>query len=174
MTGGALHDEALRIAQQELLPVFEELGDVYSRAVVQGKIADILTRRRQFDEALHIHQLEELPVYEQLGDVRSRAVTQGKIADILGVRGQLDEALRILQQEVLPVIERLGDTPGQAIIRAQIAELLWRRHSAGDRPRAAELFTQALQGCHQLHLAETAAIEADMRKRGLPIPPATD
>ena len=35
-------DEALRIRQEEQLPVYERLGDVRSKAVTQGKIADIL------------------------------------------------------------------------------------------------------------------------------------
>ena len=37
-------DEALRIRREEELPVFERLGDVRSRAVTMGKIADILRR----------------------------------------------------------------------------------------------------------------------------------
>ena len=73
-------DEALCIYQQEQLPVYEQLGDLRSRAMVQSKIADILTRRGQRDEALRIHRQEVLPVYEQLGDIRSRAVARGNIA----------------------------------------------------------------------------------------------
>ncbi len=43
-----------------------------SKAVTQGKIADILTQRGQLEEALRIRTEEELPVYEHLGDVRER------------------------------------------------------------------------------------------------------
>jgi tetratricopeptide (TPR) repeat protein len=88
-------DEALKIRNEEELPVYERLGDVRSRAVTMGQIADILQARGQLDEALKIRNEEELPVYERLGDVRERAVTMGKIADILQARGQLDEALKI-------------------------------------------------------------------------------
>ena len=63
-------DEALRIRQQEELPVYERLGDVRSRAVTLGQVADILFARGDLDEALRIRQQEELPVFEQLGDVR--------------------------------------------------------------------------------------------------------
>ena len=35
-------DEALKIRHEEELPVYERLGDVRSRAVTMGKIADIL------------------------------------------------------------------------------------------------------------------------------------
>jgi phosphopentomutase len=56
----------LRIRQEELLPVFERLGDVRSKAVTMGKIADILQARGQLDEALRIRQEEELPVLNAL------------------------------------------------------------------------------------------------------------
>jgi CHAT domain-containing protein/tetratricopeptide (TPR) repeat protein len=117
-------DEALRIREQELLPVFERLGDVRSKAVTQGKIADILQARGELDEALRIREQEELPVYERLGDVRSKAVTQGQIADILQARGELDEALRIREQEQLPVYERLGDVRSKAVTMGRIADIL--------------------------------------------------
>ncbi|MDI1434794.1 NB-ARC domain-containing protein [Polyangium sorediatum] len=120
-------DEALRIRQQELLPVFERLGDVRERAVTLGKIADILQRRGELDEVLRIRQQEELPVYEQLGDVRSRAVTLGKVADILQARGELDEALRIRQQEQLPVCEQLGDVRERAVTLGKVADILQAR-----------------------------------------------
>jgi phosphopentomutase len=40
-------DEALRIRQEEQLPVYERLGDVRSKAVTMGKIADVLQARGQ-------------------------------------------------------------------------------------------------------------------------------
>ena len=54
----------------EAADVFGSLGDVRSRAVTMGQIADILQARGQLDEALKIRNEEELPVYERLGDVR--------------------------------------------------------------------------------------------------------
>lgn len=120
-------DQALAAYQQHVLPLLNQLGDVHSVAVTQGRIADILTRRGQLDEALRICRQEELLVYEQLGDIRSRAVVQGKIADILTQRGQLDEALRIRQQEQLPVYEQLGDIRLRAMTQSKIADILTRR-----------------------------------------------
>jgi tetratricopeptide (TPR) repeat protein len=116
-------DEALRIRQEEELPVYERLGDVRERAVTLGKIADVYQARGQLDEALRIRQEEELPVYERLGDVRERAVTLGKIADVYQARGQLDEALRIRQEEQLPVYERLGDVQARAVTLGKIADV---------------------------------------------------
>ena len=120
-------DEALKIRNEEELPVYERLGDVRSRALTMGKIADILQDRGQLDEALKIRNEEELPVYERLGDVRSRAVTMGKIADILQDRGQLDEALKIRNEEQLPVYERLGDVRSRAVTMGKIAGILQAR-----------------------------------------------
>jgi len=105
-------------------PLHERLGDVRSKAITMGYIADILQARGQLDEALCIRQKEELPVYERLGDVRSKAITMGKIADILQVRGQFDEALRILSEEVRPTFESLGDERSKAVSMSQIADIL--------------------------------------------------
>jgi tetratricopeptide (TPR) repeat protein len=110
-------DEALRIRREEELPVYERLGDVHSRAVTLGQIADILFRRGELDEALRIRREEQLPVFERLGDVRSRAVAMGKIADILASRGELDEA-RALQDERVQMYRQHDDTDG-------IASALW-------------------------------------------------
>jgi phosphopentomutase len=43
-------DEALRIYQEEALPVFERLGDVRAKEVTMGKIADILQARGLEDQ----------------------------------------------------------------------------------------------------------------------------
>jgi hypothetical protein len=40
-------DEALRIYQEEELPVYERLGDVRAKAITMGKIAGILQARGQ-------------------------------------------------------------------------------------------------------------------------------
>ncbi|MGC8470153.1 MAG: hypothetical protein ACP5NI_09645, partial [Acetobacteraceae bacterium] len=61
---GQLDDagEAYRVAAQAAI-------DDRSRAVVSGRIADILQARGQLDEALRIRREEQLPVYDRLGDV---------------------------------------------------------------------------------------------------------
>ncbi|MEO5374924.1 MAG: hypothetical protein H7840_11685, partial [Alphaproteobacteria bacterium] len=110
-------ERALREAETH----FSDLGDVRSRAVTLGKIADILAARGQVDEALRIRREKELPVYERLGDVHARAVTLGRIADILTARGEVDEALRIRREKELPVYERLGDVRERAVTLGRIA-----------------------------------------------------
>ncbi|HNN95447.1 MAG TPA: tetratricopeptide repeat protein, partial [Pseudomonadota bacterium] len=116
-------DDALRILREEVLLVFDKLGDIRERAVTMGKIADIYHARGKLDEALRIRWEEVLPVFEKLGDIRSSAVTMGKIADIYRARGQLDEALRIHREEVLPVYQKLGDIRSSAVTMGQIADI---------------------------------------------------
>jgi len=92
-------DEALRI-RREQLPVYGRLGDVRSRAVTMGHIADLLEARGELDEALRIYRDEELPVYERLGDVRSLLVGRTNLALSLLVRasdGDREEADQLLQ-----------------------------------------------------------------------------
>ena len=93
--------------QEELLHLALKSSDLGrdSRALLLGRIADMLQARGDLDEALRIRTEESLPVYEALGDKRSLAVTKGKIADVLQERGDLDEALRIRTEEALPVYE---------------------------------------------------------------------
>ncbi|MFC1997335.1 tetratricopeptide repeat protein [Chloroflexota bacterium] len=140
-------DEALRIRQEEELPVYEKLGDVRSRAVTMGQIADILYARGELDEALRIRQEEELPVYEKLGDVRERAVTMGKIADILYARGELDEALRIRQEEELPVYEKLGDVREKGITLFKLGDVYL---AQGQLELASEYYINGLRNFEEL------------------------
>ena len=114
---------ALQTQRADVLPIFERLGDVRSKALTMGKIADILQARGQLDEALRIRQDDELPVYERLGDVRAKAVTLFKLADLQAAKGQRNEAWRRLTDDVLPVFERLGLVREADITRQRIAAL---------------------------------------------------
>ncbi|RJF78404.1 CHAT domain-containing protein [Azospirillum cavernae] len=141
-----LHDRGARLIQtgqpeegetllREASEQFERLGDLRSRAVTLGRIADILTTRGESDETLRIRREELLPVYERLGDERSRAVTLGRIANILTTRGQTDEALRIRREEELPVYERLGDERSRAVTMGEIADILITRSQTDEALR---------------------------------------
>ena len=111
-------EEVYRQAKQTL----SSLDDSRQRAVVWGRIADILEIRGELDKALCIRIDREVPVYERLGDVRLRAVAQGKIADVLYAQGELDEALRIRVEEEIPTYDRLGDIRSSAIARGKVAD----------------------------------------------------
>ena len=131
-------DAALRIRREVELPVYQRLGDVRSKAVTEGQIADILTVRGDIGEALRIRTEEQLPVYERLGDLRAKAITQGKIADIFKARGDLDAALPIYTDEELPVYQRLGDLRLEAVCQGKIADILQTR---GDLDEALRIRT---------------------------------
>ncbi|MCK6519657.1 hypothetical protein L6R46_31935, partial [Myxococcota bacterium] len=165
-------DEALRIRREEVLPVYERLGDVHGKAVTLGQIADVHQARGQLDEALRIRREEELPVYERLGDVRSKAVTMGQIADVLEARGQLDEALRIRREEVLPVYERLGDARAVLVGQNNLAVTLLRTERPEHIPEARTLLLAAEAAARALGLpAELEAIRSWFPDVGLPTPP---
>ncbi|MBP2233292.1 phosphopentomutase [Azospirillum agricola] len=141
-----LYDRGVRLIQtgqpeeaetllREASERFERLGDVRSRAVTMGKIADILTTRGKTDEALRIRREQELSVFEHLNDTRACAVTLAKIADILTTRGEADEALRIRREEELPVYERLGEVRERAVTLDKIADILITRGQADEALR---------------------------------------
>ena len=156
----------MRIRREEELPVYERLGDVRSRAVTVGKIADIFQARGDLDEALRIRREEQLPVYERLGDVRSRAVAMGKIADIFQARGDLDEALRIRREEQLPVYERLGDVRGLLIARAKIG-MTYLQLNPPRRDEANTLLCQALADARRMNIPEANQIRMILMSNGM-------
>jgi hypothetical protein len=83
----------------EELSVYEQLGDMRSRALTMGNIAYILLLRGQIDEALRLSE-ERVLIYERLGHVRDLVVGRTKLAMTLlrrGNGGDRDEAARLLQ-----------------------------------------------------------------------------
>ena len=64
-------EEALRLRQEEQLPVFELLGDIRFQAITFGRIADILHAQGQLRKALRMLQEEVLPPLGKLGTKRS-------------------------------------------------------------------------------------------------------
>ena len=117
-------DEAIRILEKDVLPVYKRLGDLRSSVVALGKVADIFQARGQLEDALHIRQHEELPFFERQGDLREKAITLTKVAELMQELGQVDEALRILEKVALPSIEQFGDVLGKAVIMGKIADIL--------------------------------------------------
>jgi hypothetical protein len=71
--------------------VYERLGDVRSKAITMGKIADIRQARGELDEAIRIRMQEVLPVFERLGDVREVIVARVNTALVLAQRGRAED-----------------------------------------------------------------------------------
>ncbi len=132
-----------------MLPVFERLGDVRSRAVTMGQIADILQGRGETDEALRIRREEELPVFERLGDVRERAVTLQKIAAGLMAAGGLEDG-RIQEVayallESFSIARQLELPDGIGFVGFQLAQVLARRRLRTDALNVLTLAEAAFQ-----------------------------
>ena len=159
-------DEALRIRQEEELPVYAKLGDVRERAVTMGRVADILQARGELDEALRIRQEEQLPVYAKLGDVRERAVTMHWIAHIYRAQGEMNQAVQILEKDALPIYARLG---AHDLLRGRqyLADLLLSRGEPGDREAAADLLRLAHEAAAALRLPEAKQILGLQQRYGL-------
>lgn len=117
-------DEALRLWKEELLPLYERLGDTRGRAATMHNISLIAIHRGQDDDATRILREDVLIAHERLGDAQGRAAAMNNIAHILYKKGRFEEALRILREDVLPTLERLGDKLTQAVALGTIAEIL--------------------------------------------------
>ena len=85
-------DDALATLSQAAA-LFAEAGDVRSRAVTMGKIADILGQRGETDEALRIRREERLPAAVSTQDVDSIAHIRFSCAMLRIGRGGLDPVL---------------------------------------------------------------------------------
>jgi tetratricopeptide (TPR) repeat protein len=132
-------DAALQL-HQEILGIFEGLGDKRSRAVTLGDIARLRAAKGEVEDALQLH-LERLKVYEGLGDKRERAVTLGDIARLRAAKGDVEAALQ-LHQEELKVYEGLGDKRSRAVTLGNIARLL---AAKGEMDAALQLHLEELK-----------------------------
>lgn len=78
--------EALHLRQQEMLPIYQRLGDDRACALVITQIADAFFAHDVHEHALTIYRRDLLPVLQRLGDERSRAATMDRIVHILESR----------------------------------------------------------------------------------------
>ena len=79
-------DAALKIREEDELPVYEALGDKRSLAVTKGEIAQILQAKGELDAALALF-LERLPIITELQDIEGIAHTRWQCAEIRLQRG---------------------------------------------------------------------------------------
>jgi len=158
--------EALRIRQQEVLPIYRQIGDARAAAVTRGKIAELLQSRGDLDEALAIYE-DVHRVLRDVGEVRDAAVARGKVAEIRAAQGYYDEGLQIFEKEVMPVYERLSDARGVLTGRMSLAMIHLRRKREGDRDEAHHLLCLALDQARRLRLPEARQIEQILERAGL-------
>jgi tetratricopeptide (TPR) repeat protein/GTPase SAR1 family protein len=135
-------NEALRILQKEVRPVFEGLGEQRELAAVLRTEAKCLVECGELEEALHVFQDEVLPVYQRLGETRARASTLAEVAGILSRRGEHHEALRILQDEVLPVYQEPDDARSRAETLSEMADI---QNALGEKDEALRVLRDKVQ-----------------------------
>ena len=93
-------DEALKIRNEEQLPVYERLGDVREHAVTMHWISQIWQARGNLNESSRILREDVLPIYERLGDVQALLRGRWGLAGLLlkqEEQGDREEAHRLLQ-----------------------------------------------------------------------------
>ena len=151
-------NKALSIRTEEQLPVYERLGDERSKAVTQGKIADILQARGKLDEALRIRTEEELPVYERLGDVREKAVALFKIAQIETQQNQPELAVEHLAT-AFQLIEATHYADGLAAVGEEYGKMLCEK---GELEQGFEVLETAHKAALQLGQSESAKRIAEL------------
>lgn len=88
------YDEALRIRREQELPMVERLGDVRSKAGIQGQIAGIPSPAVNSMPPFISASTNVLPVYERLGSARDVMRCRGWIARILLERAHLQDRPR--------------------------------------------------------------------------------
>ena len=150
---------ALRLLEDEVLPVIESLGDIHSRALTMGQIADILREQGELEEALQIHEAQ-LPIFAKCGDHRARAITLDQIADIRAEQNNLEEALRIHEAQI-QVFEQLGDSRFRALALGRIADI---RQAQGEFALAMELYRELITTFERWNPdnAQARALQADL------------
>ncbi len=147
-------DQALNLLRNQVLPVFQRLGEKREQALTLGRIASILQKQAHLEDALRIRREEALPLHKEAGDERELAVEMANIAWILARQGHLDKAIEIRRQEVLPVYERLGERLALIASRANLTDTLLQRGRPEDRPEAHELLCQALAEAERMKVAK--------------------
>jgi Ca2+-binding EF-hand superfamily protein len=108
-------DDALRIRQQEELPVYESLGDLRSGAVTMGQIANILERLGKLDEAIAMRR-ESNTACERFGNAHDLLMGRANLAVSLAMRGR---------QEDKAEVEALLKAAHRAAMGMKIPEARW-------------------------------------------------
>ena len=118
-------EEALTILREEVLPALEAAGDIRTRAVALGFVADILQAQGNLDRPSG----SDRPKSSRSTTCReslSTGITMGKIATILQLGASMRRLCRSCRETAM--IEALGEMRELAVCLGRIAEVL---HSVG-------------------------------------------
>jgi hypothetical protein len=152
---------------RSLESIAERLGDVRSKAVTQGKIADILQARGQLDEALRLHEAR-LPVALRLQDIDSLAHIRFCMAFIRLKRGDAAHAgLQQIYEELQESFEysiKLGRPDFIGPVRALLAQVM--RDAGRHAEQISAVLAHAEQAFVQLGDARGIARVRQLRDSG--------
>ena len=162
---GGEPDEALTWLEKAKAE-FERLGDVRSRAVTMGKIADILQARGDLNEALRIHEEERWPVAEKLGDSDSMIHILINTARIRAAKGINDqetfERIRHDLSQAYTLAKKLTRLDAICAAAFDLGQLL---ASVGAENEAKPLLIEARDGFSRLGLPRYVEhIDAQIKK----------
>ncbi len=132
-------DAALSHLHDEVLPVYERLGDLRRQAATLLRVGAMLAERGDLDEALSLLHTRVMPLIDRLDDDRGRVACLSTEAEIVRQQGDPTWALRRLEDDVLPLYERLADRIGTLNTRLRIVEL---RSARGDHDGALRLLRE--------------------------------
>lgn len=158
--------EALRIRQEEQLPVYERLGDERERAVTMVKIADILALEGETEEAFRIWIDECLPIFQRIGDLEGIAAIRFACARARLHSGGLEhgEAQTVLDElkESFGLCQRLRRPEGIAAVGRLLGPVLLAR---GHADEALNVLDQSAVAFEKLDRADEAAMVRELQQR---------
>lgn len=138
--------------------LFDELGDVRSRAVTMGQIADILQQRGETDEALRIHLEERLPVALAIKDLDSIAHLRFSCAQIrLSRQDSSQSEMQTIYEELaesFTINQKLQRVDGIAFVGLSLGQIL---AGGGYRDEALEVLEQSARAFEKMQLLPQAA-----------------
>lgn len=170
------YPDAIRLYEQEILPLYEELDDPGAQADAWQHLAALYQGANWYqrwdikeppdpDKPLRLLQDKVLPLRERVGSPGKLAETYWVLANVHAGRGSHDQALRLYEQKVLPVYASLWDRYRLTLSRMATAYCYLQRDRPGDEDRASELLRLALQDARDLRLREVEVIEKMLQQK---------
>ncbi|MGJ4953904.1 tetratricopeptide repeat protein, partial [Bradyrhizobium sp. HKCCYLS20291] len=115
-------DEALRIRKEELLPVFERLGDDDGIAATLWNVALIELTRERFDDAMP-RMGEAYAIFLRLGGAEGIAVIGAALGQILAAGEETRGQAREILQRSVATFRRMGRESEARDVEEIIAKL---------------------------------------------------
>lgn len=93
-------DEALRIRREEVLPVYERLGDLHRKSAALWQVAQVLLADENFEEALPLVG-EDYAIVSKLDQLDGICVIGVVWGQFMVAGGKIEEGLGVLQRSLV-------------------------------------------------------------------------